>query len=400
MGRRGWQDAYLRLHPRVALKNLEQPYLYHIDNDELYELNDDGRDFLLACDGSARGRDLTGDESFVRFCLKEGLLERLPQPERVANRAGNGPVPSLRYLELQLLRQCNLACRHCYLGPPRREEIALEDALSIAREFEEMGGVRLLISGGEPLLYPHLREFIELTEKLKIRRILLTNGTLITARNAPWLRVEEIQFSLDGWQRGHDMLRGTGAFAGVMAGMRAAGEEGIPVSIATMIHSGNLDEFDQLRRFTEEIDALEWGIDILCMAGSLEQNRDLAVSYEVAAPLMEYARGGGYHGSSDGFACGRHLMTVTPTGTALKCGFYGEKPLGDARRGLRSCWLKLEHIPLAALECKGCPVLEECAGGCRFRAEHPLAPDRAMCAYYGIDPAEMNKKRKQRRITP
>ena len=42
MARRGWQDAYLRLHPRVALKNLEQPYLYHIDNDELYELNDDG----------------------------------------------------------------------------------------------------------------------------------------------------------------------------------------------------------------------------------------------------------------------------------------------------------------------------------------------------------------------
>src|SRR5512136_425914 len=101
MGRRGWQDAYLRLHPRVALKNLEQPYLYHIDNDELYELNDEGRDFLLACGGSARGRELSGDPGFVRFCLKEGLLERLPQPDPVAARVGNGPAPSLRYLELQ-----------------------------------------------------------------------------------------------------------------------------------------------------------------------------------------------------------------------------------------------------------------------------------------------------------
>jgi len=400
MGRRGWQDAYLRLHPRVALKNLEQPYLYHINNDELYALNDDGRDFLLACDGSATGRDLGGDESFVRFCLREGLLERLPKPEKVTNRAGTGPLPSLRYLELQLLRRCNLACRHCYLGPPRPEEIALEDALAIVREFEEMGGVRLLISGGEPLLYPRLREFIEQTDKLKVRRVLLTNGTLITAKNAPWLRVEEIQFSLDGWQRGHDMLRGSGAFAGVMAGINAAREEGIPVSIATMIHSGNLDEFDRLRSYTEKIDAVEWGIDILCMAGSLERNRALAVPYEAAAPLMSYAFGGGYHGSSDGFACGRHLMTVTPTGKALKCGFYGDKPLGDARQGLRSCWLKLEHTPLAALECKGCPVLEDCAGGCRFRADHPLAPDRAMCACYGINPVEMKKKRKQRRISP
>ena len=196
------------------------------------------------------------------------------------------------------------------------------------------------------------------------------------------------------------MAEALAAFAGVMAGIRAARGEGIPVSIATMIHSGNLDEFDQLRRFTEEIDAVEWGIDILCMAGALEQNRDLAVSYEVAAPLMEHARGGGYHGPSDGFACGRHLMTVTPAGKALKCGFYEDKPLGDARLGLRSCWQRLEHIPLTALECKGCPVLDKCAGGCRFRADHRLAPDKAMCAVYGINPAKMKRMRKQRRITP
>jgi radical SAM protein with 4Fe4S-binding SPASM domain len=77
-------------------------------------------------------------------------------------------------------------------------------------------------------------------------------------------------------------------------------------------------------------------------------------------------------------------MTVLPTGKAVKCGFYEDKPLGDARMGLLSCWLNMEHIPLAALECKDCPVLEECAGGCRFRAERPLAPDKAMCARYGI----------------
>lgn len=400
MNKRGWRDEYLRLHPRVSLKNLERPYLYHIDNDELYELNDEGRDFLLACDGTARGRDLSGDAGFVRFCLREGLLARLPQPAPVSIRPGNGPAPSLRYLELQLTRRCNLACRHCYLGKPRPEEIALDEALAVTSEFEEMGGLRLLISGGEPLLYPHLREFIEQTDRLNIRRVLLTNGTLITPRNAQWLQVEEIQFSLDGWLSGHDMLRGEGAFDRVMAGIRAARGEGIPVSIATMIHGGNLREFDLLRRFTEEIEAREWGIDILCMAGSLEDNRDLAVPYEVAAPLMGYAFGGGYHGSSDGFACGRHLMTVTPTGNAIKCGFYEDKPLGDARQGLRQCWQSLDHVSLATLECKGCPVVENCAGGCRFRADHPLAPDRAMCAFHGIDPEKMKKKRIRRRITP
>ena len=386
MSRRGWRDSYLRLNPRAALKNLESPYLYHIDRDELYEVNEEARDFLLRCDGSERGRDLTDDAPFVRYCLKEGLLEPLPHRDPLAVRAADAPLPSLRYLELQLTRRCNLSCAHCYLGHSRPDEMPLDDALSIARQFEEMGGLRLMISGGEPLLHPRLREFIERTEGLRLRRILLTNGTLITAENAGWLGVEEIQFSLDGWQKGHDMLRGDGTFARVMAGIAAAQREGIPVSIATMIHRGNLDEFERLRRFTEEINAFQWGVDILCMAGSLERNRELALPFEEAAPFMEYAFGGGYHGSSDGYACGRHLMAVLPSGMAVKCGFYEERPLGDARKALRGCWESLGHTPLTALECAGCPVLKECAGGCRFRADHPLGPDRAMCAFYGVRP--------------
>jgi radical SAM protein with 4Fe4S-binding SPASM domain len=153
-----------------------------------------------------------------------------------------------------------------------------------------------------------------------------------------------------------------------------------------MIHRGNLQEFDRLQRFAEEIDAISWGVDILCDAGNLTRNRSLRVPFVQAAPLLDYSFGGGYHGRSEGFACGRHLMTVLPDGNAVKCGFYPNKPLGDARDGLIGCWLKQEQLPLSALECHDCPVITQCGGGCRFRAAHPLAPDPAMCARYGIDP--------------
>jgi len=46
-----------------------------------------------------------------------------------------------------------------------------------------MGGLRLLISGGEPLLYEDLEAFLAETAGLKLRRVLLSNGTLITPRN-------------------------------------------------------------------------------------------------------------------------------------------------------------------------------------------------------------------------
>ena len=384
MSKKNWQESYLRLHPKSALKNLEQPFVYHMGRDELYEIDEQAQDFLLRCNGESFGKELTTHADFVEYCLEEGILEGHPQPVPTTVTVDYGLKPSLRYLELHLLHKCNLNCRHCYLEPSQPIEMPVEDAADITRQFSDNGGLRLLISGGEPLLYKDLETYLEQTQGLKIRRVLFTNGILINSRNISWLGVDEIQFSLDGWEKGHEQLRGRGTFEPTLQGIHMANTEGIPISISTMIHRHNLNEFDRLRDFIEEINAMEWGVDVMCISGSLMKNRDLTVPYETAARYLNYAFGGGYHGSSEGFACGRHLMTVLPDKQAVKCGFYADRPLGDARKNLKQCWLNMNQIPLDQLECKGCAVLEECRGGCRFRAPHPFAPDPAMCAFYGI----------------
>ncbi|MBI4633420.1 MAG: radical SAM protein [Deltaproteobacteria bacterium] len=378
-----WRAAYLRLHPQAALKRLERPFVYHIGRDELYEIDEHAHAFLLRCDGTRTGEELATDAAFVEYCREEELLEFIPHPAPVHVVSNDAVIPSLRYLELQLTHRCNLNCSHCYRGAATNEDLPLTDALRITREFSSLGGLRLMISGGEPLLHRDLREFIAQTADLKLRRVLLSNGLLIDVENIKWLTVEEIQFSLDGWTKGHDTLRGAGAFERTMQGVHRTKEAGIPFSFATMIHRGNLDEFELMRAFMEQIGAVEWGIDLPVTAGALENHRELLVSPEEAAPFMAFSYGGGYHGSSDGYACGRHLLTVLPGGQAVKCGFYGGNTLGDACRGLKDCWLKLKHVPLDSLECRDCPAIEECAGECRFRAPHPLAPDPLMCALYG-----------------
>lgn len=379
-----WRDAYLRLHRRVALKRLEEPCLYHLDHDELYELDEAALTFLARCDGTRIGASLTTDGAFVEYCLAEGLLEALAQPMPRSVAIGDAPTPSLRYLELQLLHRCNLRCRHCYLDVSHKEQLELEDALAISREFAALGGLRLLISGGEPLLYPALREFIEATRDLGLRRVVLTNGTLLTSKQARWLEVEELQFSLDGWRTGHELLRGAGTFDLTLRGIQTAREVGIPLSIATMVHRGNREEFDRLQQFVTECGAREWGIDVPCVSGTLAGHPELLPSVTEAALYLTRAFGGGYHGSTEGYACGRHLMTVLPSGFAAQCGFYADTPLGDARtEGLAACWQRARHLRTADLECRNCPVVDECAGGCRFRAGAPLAPDLVMCALYG-----------------
>jgi radical SAM protein with 4Fe4S-binding SPASM domain len=384
MNTKNWQELYLSLHPKAALKNLEQPFVYHIGRDELYEIDERAQNFLLRCNGESRGKELTTDTDFVEYCLDEGILEGYEQPAPNTVTVDDGLTPSLRYLELHLLHKCNLKCRHCYLGSPEPIEMPVDSAVDITRQFSDNGGLRLLISGGEPLLYKDLKPYLEQTRTLKIRRVLFTNGTLISSGNIDWLNMDEIQFSLDGWKKGHEHLRGRGTFEPTLQGIHMATDAGIPVSISTMIHQYNLNEFDRLCEFIQEIHAIEWGIDVMAVSGSLMKNPDLTVPYETAARYLKYAFGGGYHGSSQGYACGRHLMTVLPNGQAVKCGFYADQPLGNAKKSLEHCWLKMNHVPLDQLECKGCPALEECRGGCRFRAPHPLAPDPVMCAFYGI----------------
>ncbi|MFO7930157.1 MAG: radical SAM protein [Thermodesulfobacteriota bacterium] len=380
-----WRDSILRLHPRAALKFLEVPYVYHTGKDELYEIDERALEFLKLCNGTRQGRQLTGEAEFVEYCVEEQIIEALDRPGEISIHVDTGDIPSLRYLELHLLHKCNLKCRHCYLGPSAGDELDPGQAADIARQFAANGGLRLLISGGEPLLYSGLESFLEQTGNLGIRRILFTNGTLLTSENIRGLQAEEIAFSLDGWRSGHEALRGKNTFDPLMRGIDAAKSAGIDISFSTMIHRENTDEFEQMKMFIEDAGAVEWGVDILTVTGSLVAHQDLCLPYDRAAPFMEYSFGGGYHGSSDDYACGRHLMAVMPDGQAVKCGFYSDRPLGDASKSLAECWKNMPHIRLDELECMGCEFIHECRGGCRFRAPHPLAPDPAMCRLYGVD---------------
>ena len=172
----------------------------------------------------------------------------------------------------------------------------------------------------------------------------------------------------------------------------------------------------------------DWTVDVPSISGRLEENIDLCPSPEVAAVPLSYGFGEGLHGGGEGYSCGRHLMSVSADGNCAKCAFYEDRPVGHFRRGigrrtststsrrpvsgyrswyssrgwtprpsapaghfsqgLHQCWKKVEHIPLADLDCD-CDEIETCRGGCRYRAGKlgtpmgPMGKDLYRCASYG-----------------
>jgi radical SAM protein with 4Fe4S-binding SPASM domain len=377
---------FVHLTSHCFLKNLEKPYLYDIASDELYELSSDAFQFLLKCSQGERISVRKEDEEFIQYCLTENLIALSETPMKRDAIPPPSPVPSLRYLEFQITDRCNLRCRHCYIGDGHHQDLPLEKIIKVLKEFEEIQGLRLLLSGGEPLLHPNFLEIQAILKDRAFRSVLLTNGIFITKDIAKRLHVHEVQVSLDGMKEGHESLRGKGHFDKTLKAIDYLQEAGIAVSVATMIHRKNLKEFDQLASLLQSKKIREWNVDVPCIEGRLKKNKEFWVSAAEAGPYLNYGYGGGLHDSENNATCGAHLCAILPNGRVSKCGLFSEETVGSIEDGLRVCWQRIPRIPLKDLTCN-CPVVEECRGGCRYRAKihgSLFQPDLLQCYGRGV----------------
>lgn len=395
----------------AALKWLETTSIYQIAKDELYELDEVSFGFLKNCALPSGGS--TDDTEFIDYCLNEGILTRegisVNRPPLIKS-----PEPSLRYLELQITKNCNFNCKHCFLGtqnppiPPfphsggfaeekvkggngglsnqNFSELSVPQIRALLKEFEEMQGLRVLITGGEPLVHRQFEEINELLPAFFIRKILFTNGSLLSKKVLKRLNVNEIQISIDGLEHAHDALRGKGTYRLALNAAKRALDSGFEISVSTMVHAHNLEDFDEMDRLFKGLGIKDWTVDVPCIAGNLHEHEEFHTAPHLGGKYFRYGYGEGLHASTAGFGCGLHLMAIMADGRMAKCTFYADRPLGTIKEGLRECWGRIQPIKLPSLTCD-CSHIESCRGGCRFRAEllgDSLGKDLYKCSFYDV----------------
>lgn len=152
--------------------------------------------------------------------------------------------------------QCNLSCAHCFVpsgpGVNRHEMLSRLEVASRVAEGLAMGVKEIYFTGGEPFLHPEIERLVEST-LAEAPLTVLTNGTLFTTRRVTWLaglsRASkyslELRVSLDGTDAAsHDALRGPGAWARTMHGLRSLSAAGLmPIVTVTDHARGNPLEF-------------------------------------------------------------------------------------------------------------------------------------------------------------
>jgi radical SAM protein with 4Fe4S-binding SPASM domain len=387
------------MHPSLkdcALKSQESLFLYNFRADERYELDSESFEFLRFCTGRSSLEEIIkmteADEKeareFIDYLTLEGCIEdKQFDKASLVHETQVAVLPSLRYLQLHITERCNLNCGHCYLGEKEQKDLDLSLIEKALSDFSS-NGLKLLITGGEALMHKKFWEIAKLATKHTIRIELLSNGTLITPKVAKKLAgyIHSVQISLDGTKEGHEFLRGAGSFEKTIEGIKNASRF-LDVSIATMVHAKNLDNFEELEKLIDELGAKEWTLDIPSLAGNATTDI-IALPAAAAEIFRRYGYGTGVHEGDQGYSCGSHICAIDVGGGVSKCGFF-EDAVGSIKdENLMALWkgvIETYTPKVDDLECSDCGVVEECRGGCRYRAKASgsfLGKDPFMCTMH------------------
>lgn len=112
-----------------------------------------------------------------------------------------------------LVRRCNLACKHCY---SISADVDFPGELSTQQAFDVMDDLKtsrvpvLILSGGEPLLRPDMMELSHYAKEKGFYVALSTNGTMIDESNIQQIAdvgYDYLGISIDGTRDTHDEFR-------------------------------------------------------------------------------------------------------------------------------------------------------------------------------------------------
>ncbi len=152
-----------------------------------------------------------------------------------------------------LVRRCNLTCKHCY---SISTDIDFPGELSTQQIFKVMDDLKqfhvpvLILSGGEPLMRPDLFEISQRAKEMGFYTALSTNGTLIDESNIDQIAAmgyDYLGISIDGIRETHDEFRQKkGAYDASMKAIRLCHDAGIKVGMRFSITQGNAHELPTL----------------------------------------------------------------------------------------------------------------------------------------------------------
>jgi len=202
------------------------------------------------------------------FRLSQFMREIIePTPARQVR--PSGPV-----VIWNLIRRCNLNCKHCYSLSADVDfpgELSTEEIYAVMDDLKRFGVPVLILSGGEPLLRPDIFDISRRAKEMGFYVGLSSNGTLIDAAMSQRIAAvgyDYVGVSLDGIGEVHDRFRRQqGAYEAALAGMRHCRERNIKVGLRFTMTEHTVESLPALLDLVEREDFDKFYLSHLVYAG-------------------------------------------------------------------------------------------------------------------------------------
>ncbi|MBQ6859774.1 MAG: radical SAM protein [Clostridia bacterium] len=226
-------------------------------------------------------------EAFLLTNVERSLIQTANQKRR--------PL----YGSMELLPLCNMNCGMCYVRLSKKEMEAKgrlrtkEEWLSLAAQMQKAGVLFLLLTGGEPLLYPEFRELYLALREMGFVLTINSNGTLIDEEWAdffgkyPPRRINITLYGCDE-ETYANLCHYPGGFGKAKRGVRLLRERHVHVKINGSLVKANQADAPRIAQIAKELDAA-LHVDTYMYPATRERDRDfddgVRLSPEEAARL-------------------------------------------------------------------------------------------------------------------
>jgi len=267
---------------------------------------------------------------------------------------------SIAILQFQYDYACNFSCQHCDITRLRRKEksrfFTINDVRELSRQADEMGLAHIVITGGEPLVFPDFDEIVKAIDPQKFYITSDTNGwflDLAKARHLKDIGLDKIQLSLDSLSASeHDAFRRKpGSHQRALRAIDASLEAGLNIILATVVTKQRVrsEEFIEFLEFAKEkgvgvfvtyakpVGAWEGNLDVLVTKDDMDYLRALEKKYNVFTHLTPA------YGLNLGCIAVKRMVSITKYGDIMPCpyihvslGNFFTEPLKDIiARGMK-----------------------------------------------------------------
>ncbi len=301
-------------------------------------------------------------------------------------------------LDLETSRACNLRCIYCYAnsGRKRENELSLTELRGVVDQAIRLGArVVTVIGGGEPLLYPRIRELLDYISRRPVQQNLFTNGTLITPAVARFLarrRISVVVKFNSLRPAVQDRLAGArGTFRRIHRGIAALIAAGytrnpeLALGLETIICKQNYGELESMWRYARDRGMRPY-FEVITFQGRAKQRRLNVTRPQLrqifnrllAIDQREYGFTWNPHPPIAGLSCQRHFynLLVTSNGFVHPCTGV-DISVGNIRHQTLAEIIAFSPVIRALRQvdrlikepCRSCGYHDECYG-CRGFAYH------------------------------